>query len=454
MTATRLNQLSLRVVIAASAMAFAISSYLGITSIINGSLPGCGPGGGCADVMGSSYAYWFGVPVTFFAAVTHGAILTTAIFLSYSRRPRLIRMAWRIATAAAWTVLAATAWFVALMILQIRAYCIYCTAIHVLGLIVAATLLNLNRYERRQWIVHEYVGPRAGLAIYPAIGFVSILLLAISQVYWPTATYEVVAATWPSPAHQHAEPHPGAPREEDRDRDTQSGTHLVKSGAPYDMVFAGRRRITPPMTDESIYLDQWPILGSPDAEHILLFFGDYTCPQCQRMHAQILTAIRHFQPRISVVFVVVPLNAKCNPTLRDVPMPETYAKACEYARLSLAIHYADTQAFAEWDKRMADYGITPPLGETLNWAIELVGESALANAMRDSRIDEQIRRNVDIFEKLPRKKNLLPVVVLEGHYIEGVAEHAGQFVATLEQQLKTASGQATPSPEHSHAEHP
>src|SRR5262252_6385242 len=44
--------------------AMLISGYLAINSLSNGGIPGCGPGGGCDEVLHSRWSRWFGIPVS------------------------------------------------------------------------------------------------------------------------------------------------------------------------------------------------------------------------------------------------------------------------------------------------------------------------------------------------------------------------------------------------------
>ncbi len=89
----------------------------------------------CAKVTTSSYSVIFGMPVAvlglaFFAVMT--VLQLPRMWASLDRRIRLARMAW--ATFGMGTAL----WLVYAELFRIDAICLYCTAVHVLTLVVFA----------------------------------------------------------------------------------------------------------------------------------------------------------------------------------------------------------------------------------------------------------------------------------------------------------------------------
>src|SRR5439155_5088037 len=87
---------------------------------------------------------------------------------------------------------------------------------------------------------------------------------------------------------------------------------------------------------------------------------------------------------------------KCNHTVTEVYPPHT--NACQYARIGLAVWGAKKDQFAEFDRWVFQSPYPPSLEETAQFAARLVGQHALERQLHDRWIDEQIHRNVQIYE--------------------------------------------------------
>lgn len=117
-------------------LGFVDAMYLTIEHYI-GSIPPCSIGS-CEQVLTSSYASVFGLPVALFGVIYYLAIVVLIIMYIDMKRPRFL------ALALSGTVLGvlASLWFVIVQVFILHAYCIYCFG----SVITSTTLFILAWY--------------------------------------------------------------------------------------------------------------------------------------------------------------------------------------------------------------------------------------------------------------------------------------------------------------------
>src|SRR5688572_11421430 len=76
--------------------AAALSAYLGWISFGGIAVAGCGPGGGCQEVLHSKWAYWLYVPVSVLAFGVYLLILIATLWLHRDRPAAQQRIAWQV----------------------------------------------------------------------------------------------------------------------------------------------------------------------------------------------------------------------------------------------------------------------------------------------------------------------------------------------------------------------
>src|SRR5204863_2767557 len=89
-------------------------------------------------------------------------------------------------------------------------------------------------------------------------------------------------------------------------------------------VAAGQKLLPHKTNVVSIYdgkfrfnLREVPVVGKPDNSAYIISLFDYTCPDCHEMHA-LLKAARELKTNsLSIISLPVPLDANCNPMVRE-----------------------------------------------------------------------------------------------------------------------------------------
>ncbi|MEX0887722.1 MAG: vitamin K epoxide reductase family protein [Phycisphaeraceae bacterium] len=383
------------VIRALALIALAGSAVLLYKSVGEGAaVPGCGPGGGCERVLASRWAYVAEMPVAAAAVGVYALLLAASLYAGPRSPTRRRWVAWLVLAIGAAAAGGAAAWFMGLQIFAIQALCPWCTAVHVAGLGVA--LLVGYRLLRPRGAVGVPTLMHAGSMA--AIG----LLLAAAM-----------------PLAQAAGPAPAAPP-------PTVGAGIASDTGPGPdrelMIFWGRIRLLP---------HTMPVLGSPDADTLIVYLLDYTCGSCRQMHAYVSTARERFGDRLGVVLLPSPLGAECNPAVRRTP-PE-HRHACELAELALAVWRADPAAFETFDAWLAD---DTRAGEARRQpaaararAAELVGEAALEAALAQGWPAAQVRRNTQLYAIAGA--GIFPQLLMGEAWLKGLPGSYDAFLAEL-----------------------
>jgi uncharacterized membrane protein len=324
-----------------------IAGYLLWYSITKKPLAGCGPGSPCDQVMGSSWAYWLSIPVTAPALAAYCALLASSVVLcAKNPSPGALTNAWRVIIFAGIAVLASAAWFTCIQLFVLKSICKYCTTAHLLG--SAGVILLFTRAPFRK----AGTPPRGQLSpgfsarqwILPVVlGLLSFGILAAGQELAPRKTNVI---------------------------------------AIYDGAF-------------KFDLRNVPMIGSNRAEHYIVSLFDYTCPDCQKMHHQLLEARERMQDAFSIVSLPMPLDPRCNSVVR-VASPK-HAQACDYAKIGLALRLAGQDAFAKYDEWYFSQPHTPPLEEARQEAAGIIGQETLEKNLADPWVEKMIQTSVSIY---------------------------------------------------------
>jgi hypothetical protein len=92
----------------------------------------------------------------------------------------------------------------------------------------------------------------------------------------------------------------------------------------------------------------------------------------------------------------MPLDPRCNHTVTHTH-PD-HSNACAYAQIALALFRADRAKHHEFDDWLFTGERPPPMSRVVGRAAQLVGTNALAQALRDPWVAEQLQFDVAIYE--------------------------------------------------------
>jgi uncharacterized membrane protein len=380
--------------------ALAVSVYLLIVSLQSAAMPaGCGAGSGCATVLTSRWAGTFGIPVSAPAAAAYAAALIATFFIDSDRPTSQRRIALIVLAAAATAAACAAIWFISLQVFVIKAVCPWCMGEHALGFLFALATFVVMRgggSDERRVMSDASKG-----SMWPGVvcGLVMTAVLVAGQLaveYKPATIARL-------PAGQNADSGPGAGR-------------VIQ-------ILDGAHRLSP---------HEEPLLGSPDAKHVLIVVFDYCCPHCRATHAYLLSALERYPDQLAVLALPMPMNHRCNRYLTETEA--RFEHACELATLALAVWKADRAAFVTFDSWLFESEMPRDPDEAKQKAGELVGSAGLTAAMDHQWLNEQIDRNVDIYHRSGAER--IPVILgAKLSAIVGEPDSAEQLFGLLETEL-------------------
>lgn len=328
---------------ATSATAAAISGWMFMGSRGAKGLPGCAAGSGCDVVTRGRWSRLGRVPVSGIGFAVYSAMLMVSL-VQHLQLPRsLVSAAGAIDVPVALMVIGAAIWFVGLQLLVIRRLCPYCMAIQTCGVIAGCTVLTQGDWWHASTAPTQIAIALAGLAV-----------LIGGQLLLKPKTFAVISSEVPAAAK--------APAAQERLTEAQatSPDSQRPSADPIPKVLTNRRiRLRSGKVIANI--DDFPLLGPPDAEHIIAWLFDFTCEECHHLHRLLLKAVDRYAGRLAVLAIPVPLHAGCNPTVK-CRLPER-VHSCAYARLDWAMWTAGRHA--EWDRFVAEEAQIKPFGLAL-----------------------------------------------------------------------------------------
>ena len=320
------------------AACLALSVWMLIHSWTGAPMAGCVAGGGCDSVMGSPWAYVLGgVPVSLPAAVVYILVLVSLLFLG-SDAP-LDRLLWRLLPLLSGGIAGAALWFGWLQAGVLHRFCPYCTALHLLGCILAVIVLSS-------------AAGRAGGA----------------SRRWPWFAAGLLAA---------------------------GVFALVQARTVPDVVYDSGRASgeLPVFADGAV-----PELGPADAPEELTLLFDFQCNHCRRLHRVLPELLNLAGGRYRIRLCPVPLSSACNPYI-PASGTDRFAGSCRLTRLALAVWYYAPEAYAAyWDTLLGGGDdraqIDPAEAETR--ARQLLGADFDA-ALADGRIEAYLWQVYELF---------------------------------------------------------
>jgi hypothetical protein len=190
---------------------------------------------------------------------------------------------------------------------------------------------------------------------------------------------------------------------------------------------------------------QHPILGSPEARHVVVKLFDYTCPHCRVMHGHLQAARQQFGPDLAIVMLPVPMNSSCNQFV--LRTDAKHVEACELAKLALAVWGADAARFEAFDAWLFAPDHPPTAVQARAKAVELVGEAALNRELGDWRLGDRLAIGVKLYH-LAGQGAIPKVLVPPSGMIRGRVESRGEVLQFLQTVLglNRVAPSNTPSP--------
>lgn len=356
------------------------------------------------------------MPVSGLAAGVYLAMLVAGLSIGPSTAIPVRRLAWSAMLVLVGAAAGSAVWFTILQKWVIGAFCPYCTAAHIMGLLLAALVVwqvsrqfddNVTNIATTNPFQVSNVGAASNVSLQrlmgplPVFGLVLVgltlagILAASQAAFSPPAVY--------------------------RDGDAQDNL---------------------PVLDPRTV----PMVGSPDAPYVVTLLFDYKCSHCQQLHFMLEEAIRRYGSKLAFVLCPTPLNSQCNPyILRDV---DAYKDSCELARVGLAVWVAERGAFPAFNLWMfslesGDRWIPRNLETAKAKAAELVGQAKFDAAWADPWIDRYLQTSVRIYgTTIQNGNNAVPKLIFGSRWVIPQPYDADSLVRILQESLAIP----TPSP--------
>ncbi len=379
-----------------SALALALSAYLSWHYLMGGSVIGCGGGSPCDQVLTSKWSALRGVlPVSGLAAGTYLAMLLASFFIGPATAASDRRLAWSAMLVLVGAAAGSAVWFTIVQKWIIGAFCPYCMATHITGLLLAALVIwrAPKQFDADSTDVSS-AAPRRVIGPLPAIGL-ALLGLALSGIL---AGFQI-------------------------------------GFTPPAVYRGGASQVNAPAIDPHAV----PLIGSPDAPYVVTLLFDYKCPHCQRIHSMLDEAIGRYDGKLAFALCPAPLNSQCNPYVaRDV---DEFKDSCELAKIGLAVWVAKREAFSDFDRWM--FSAEPgerwhprSLDAARAKAVEWVGQAKFDAARADPWINRYMQTSIRLYgDTIDQGGNSVPKLVFGARWVTPEPNDADDLVSILHDSL-------------------
>ncbi len=372
-------------------LALALSSYLSWHHFVGGSVIGCDGGSPCDQVLGSRWSSVGGMlPVSGLAAGAYLALLVASFSIGPATAAPVRRLAWRAMLILVGAAAGSAVWFIIVQKWIVGAFCAYCMATHLTGLMLAALVIWRALAQDEDDSTGQ---PERVIASVPAISSVVFGLIGAAIM----AAVQVVIV----------------PKSSSRGGESRD-THLaVDSHAA-------------------------PLIGSPDARYVVTLLFDYQCPHCQQLHFMLDEVIRRYRGQLAFVLCPAPLSKQCNPYVdRDV---EAFKDSCELAKIALAVWVANREVFPDFERWMftlesGAFWRPRRLDAARGKAVELVGRAKFDAARANPWVDRYLQSSIRIYGATIENGNAVPKLVFGSHWIIPTARSSDELVSILQDGL-------------------
>ncbi len=329
----------------------------------------------CSTVLGSPAAEMFGVSVSIWSLCFYLGVVALVITICLSRSARLRGLlTTTLLLMSLWSV-AFSGYMAGIAILQIQAICLMCSGLY----LVAVGLFASTWWLRRATTVSAVEGEASDRVVLMIGAAVAVLLVGF-------VAFEIFRPAPPS----------------------ESVESIQANDREFYDWFVARPGIEMPTTGGNRR-------GAATAAVQIVEFSDFECGHCNAFHRSLDTVLRRMTSDVSVVFHHFPLDAHCNPTVKD-PFHENACLAAVAAECA-----AEQGKFWEYHNQLFDN--QAQLGRTflLKYAEDLGLEIARFGACLSS---PEARKRVEQDAQLGARLGIrsTPTVLINGRRIEGTLD--------------------------------
>jgi uncharacterized membrane protein len=183
-----------------------------------------------------------------------------------------------------------------------------------------------------------------------------------------------------------------------------------------------------------------PIIGSPEAPHIVVELVSYDCPHCRKANKFMKQALSRYGEEVALIVLTIPLEQRCNRLITDPAASHT--GSCTTAGLACLIAKLKPTSFPRFhDYLMSGSDERPPsIGSIVAKAYGMADRTKLRELRENKEIAKQLEGYVDLFAML-RKQNTdkkevgLPLQILGDTIMSGGIDKAADVYAAWEKNL-------------------
>ena len=447
-------------------VALCISLYLTWSSWQTTAVAGCRGDGtlDCDQVLTSHWSRWLGLPVSLLGSLIYVSIL--AICWPAVQRPR--GKAGNGLLALSLLAAGAAVWFIVVQAVFLQSFCLYCLSVHACGLSIAGITLLLMRGTKQE-VDYDQLRSLLGVdepatsieqnskslldeSYYPlvATGLAAVGLALLMGGQFLFIPEGLVVETFVKHDSLSAEQHdPLSAEEEDQTFESIAVDHLMKNAATTDDgatgakdiqdllgskaedgTSPGSRRLSFHGLQQSIDITKFPLLGNPNAPHVIVEMLDYTCHHCRHLHPYIESALEQYGDQVAFVIQHVPLSSRCNRhIIKDHPSKKD---ACDLARLAIGVWKLAPEEFPEFHSWLMKSEKPPSIFEARKRALSIAGEGVLIDDSLKADLSRRITKQCDAANRL---KKGLPTLLTAQSVVKGVPSTEKQWTKFIEGQL-------------------
>lgn len=400
-------------------LALTLSVYLIWHYLVGGPVIGCGGGSPCDRALNSRWSSVGGVlPVSGLASGVYLAMLVASLFIGPATEPPVRRLAWSAMLIFGGAATGGAVWFTIVQKWFIGAFCPYCMATHITGLLLGALVIwrapmQFDGDSTDVALTNPALAPDGGIAAPTALDATKAEVIG----RFPTIGLALVGVAL-------------------------AGIMAASQAAftPKAVYRGGESRENLPTIDPHVA----PMIGSPDSAYVVNVLFDYKCPHCQQLHLMLDEAVRRYGGKLAFALCPTPLNTNCNPYIpRNV---DEFADSCELAKVSLAVWVARREAFPAFGQWMfsfesGDRWKPRTLDAARAKAVELVGQAKLDTAWANPWIARYMQASIRIYGQTVQNGNTaVPKLVFGSRWVIPEPNDADDLILILHDSL------AVPSP--------
>lgn len=187
------------------------------------------------------------------------------------------------------------------------------------------------------------------------------------------------------------------------------------------------RVVSFPGAKVQLKVEQWPLIGCPDAPVIMAHLFDYTCYHCRQMNRDLVIARQRFPNQLAVLALPVPLSSECNPSVQRTG--GAHRDACELARLAIAVWRVDPVAFGDYHDWLCHAEPAPSAFDARLEAERRVDPEALRNHLASDLVSKFIAQHIAIYQKAG--SGTLPKLFTESISVSGKMNSANDLCNTI-----------------------